>query len=128
VSAGVTVGTDLYGEKYVIITKIVATAATAVAAGALCLPAAAPAAATSGTVNQPVSNVSYSVPTTWSDFSALDKKRKHRHHGNSGNVIQAPIQACGNNIGSNIIIGIGSKNQSVKSKNSGNCSQKTSSH
>lgn len=108
-----------------IITKIVATTATAVAAGALCLPAAAPAAATSGPVTQSVSNVSYSVPTTWSDFWSLDKKRKHRHH-NGGNVIQAPIQACGNNIGSNIIIGIGSKNNSVKSKNSGSCHQSTS--
>jgi hypothetical protein len=109
-----------------IITKIVATTATAVAAGALCLPAAAPAAATSGTVNQAVSNVSYSVPANWSDFWSLDKKRKHRHHDRGGNVIQAPIQACGNNIGSNIIIGIGSKNNSVKSKNSGNCHQSTS--
>lgn len=110
-----------------IITKIVATAATAVAAGALCLPAAAPAAATSGTVSQPVSNVSYSVPSNWSDFWSLDKKRRHRHHDHGGNVFQSPIQSCNNNIGSNIIIGIGSKNQSVKSKNSGSCKQSNSS-
>ena len=109
-----------------IITKIVATTATAVAAGALCLPAAAPAAS-AAPVSRPVANVSYSVPANWSDFWTLDRRRKHRHH-NGGNVFQAPIQACGNNIGSNIIIGIGSKNQSVKSKNSGSCSQKTSAH
>ena len=57
-------------------------------------------------------------------FSPVPMK-KHHHSGNS---IQAPVQACGNNVGSNIIFGAGSKNQSVKSKNSGDCKQKTSSH
>jgi len=103
------------------ITKIALS--TAVAATALCLPAMAPSASSSAPVDRAVANVSYSVPTAWWD-NWFDRKHR-RHNRNGGNVVQAPIQSCGNNIGSNIIIGIGSKNNLVKSSNSGNCSQKT---
>lgn len=111
-----------------IIAKIVAATATAVAAGALSLPAAAPVAA-AGTTSTAVSNVSYSVPASWSDFRALDRKHRHRHHdGNGGNVIQAPIQACGNNIGNNIGIGIFGHGSAKGGNNNSKCSQHTSSH
>ncbi len=60
-------------------------------------------------------------------FSPEPMKR-HHHHDHGGNAVQVPIQACGNNVGSNNVIGIGSKNQKAKSKNSGNCKQKTTAH
>ncbi|HTK63383.1 MAG TPA: hypothetical protein VL595_13455 [Pseudonocardia sp.] len=43
-------------------------------------------------------------------------------------MIQAPVQACNNNVGSNHVFGLGSKNQKAKSKNSGSCKQKTTAH
>jgi hypothetical protein len=61
-------------------------------------------------------------------FSPAPVKHHHRHHDHGGNVIQAPVQACNNNVGSNHVFGLGSKNQKAKSKNSGSCKQKTTAH
>jgi hypothetical protein len=61
-------------------------------------------------------------------FTPEPMKKHHNHnHDHSGNSSQHPTQICGNNVGSNIVVGLGSKNQKAKSKNSGSCKQKTSS-
>jgi hypothetical protein len=62
-------------------------------------------------------------------FSPVPARHHHHHHhnGDGGNTFQSPTQVCGNNVGSNIVFGVGSKNQKAKSSNSGNCKQKTSS-
>lgn len=90
-----------------------------VAAAALCAPAMAPA-----TTSAPaVGNVAFSVPM------------KHHHHNNNcsgginvcGNSVQVPVQACGNNIGNNIGIGILGRGSAKGGNNNSKCSQKTSS-
>ena len=88
-----------------------------VAAAALCAPAMAPATAASGPA---VSNVAFSVPMK---------------HGNGNchslllnvcnNKVQAPVQACGNNVLNNIGIGIFGRGSASGGNNHSKCSQKT---
>jgi len=102
---------------------IMKAALTTVAAAALCVPAMAPGAATSDAA---VANVAYVSPASFADL-AFPMKKKCKSGGLinvSCNTVQVPVQACNNNVLNNIVIGIGSKNQSAKSKNSGSCHQK----
>lgn len=106
---------------------IMKAALTTVAAAALCLPVMAPGAASS---EASVANVAYVSPASFADL-AFPMRKKCRSAGLvnvSCNTVQVPIQACNNNVLSNINIGILSKNQSSKSKNSGDCKQKNSSN
>lgn len=109
------------------ITKL---ALTTVAAAALCVPAMAPAV--SAGPSGAVANVAYSVPASFGDLALPSKKKHHDDDCNGGinvcgNSVQAPVQACGNNILNNISIGILGRASSKGGNNSSKCSQKTSS-
>jgi hypothetical protein len=107
-------------------------ALTTTAAFALCVPALAPAASV-GVSDQGVANVAYVAPASFADLAFPTKKGRNKGCKGGGlinvscNTAQVPVQACNNNLLSNINLGLGSKNQSSSSKNKGNCSQKNSS-
>jgi hypothetical protein len=117
-------GTATPGDNNMIMKVALATAAAA----ALCAPAMTPAAATSGPA---VGNVAYSVPASFGDFAVPTHKNKKKCNGAinvCGNTVQAPVQACNNNVLNNIGLGLlGGRGSAKGGNNNGKCSQKTSS-
>lgn len=94
-------------------------ALTTLAAAALSVPAMAPATTTASPA---VANAAFSVPM--------------RHNNNNchsillnvcSNTVQVPVQACGNNIGNNIGLGILGRGSAKGGNNNSKCKQTTKS-
>ena len=58
-------------------------------------------------------------------FDAVPMKHHHHHHNTA---IQAPIQACGNNVANNIGAGVLGHGKAKGGNNKSSCKQNTSAH